>query len=288
MGSGYRWLIQNWDQVWLDGTVVIAYDTDIPVHAWLCHSTEPPNMHLLTKTVRGLRVMGSPYYCFPKQDCFEQDEAGDTLHHTFTWPGWYVCLWQWFFFKATVAGVWTPTQWGIFKKHKEEAPPLVPTKQFECFPPTNFTLRVDKWNFCGTTFILNDRILLSHVVAYLQRNLTFPATTVCASIYHTAADGRPWGLPLVSKTVDVSNIVRQPRWEAVTFEFDERILLDAGRRYIMWLTAVDGWPYHEIHFRCYMANACPNTFLVRYRGDIDQWYFYPDYDGTFQVWGEIR
>lgn len=117
MGSGYRWLIQNYLQTWLNSTCQITFDTDVAVHAWLCHSTEPPNMHLLTKTVRGLRVMGSPYYCFLKQDCFEQDEAGDTLTHTFTWPGWYTCLWQWFFFKATVAGVWTPTQWGIFKKH---------------------------------------------------------------------------------------------------------------------------------------------------------------------------
>lgn len=117
MGSGYRWLVQNWKQGWADSTAVISFDTDFAVHAWLRYTDKPPRMHLKSKTVRGLRVMWDPYYCFVAWTDLEQLEAGDTLHHTFNWPSWYDCLWQWFYFWATLAGQITPTQWGILKKH---------------------------------------------------------------------------------------------------------------------------------------------------------------------------
>lgn len=117
MGSGFRWIIQNWKQAWANSIAVISFDTDLAVHAWLRYTDRKPRMHLLTKTVRGLRVMGSPYYCFVAWWEIEQLEAGDTLHHTFNWPGWYDCLWQWFYFWASIAGETTPSQWGIFKKH---------------------------------------------------------------------------------------------------------------------------------------------------------------------------
>ncbi|GAH51734.1 unnamed protein product, partial [marine sediment metagenome] len=117
MGSGFRWIIQNWKQAWANSIAVISFDTDIAVHAWLRYTDKAPRMHLLSKTVRGLRKMSDPYYCFVAWKDLEQIEAGDTLHHTFNWPGWYTCLWQWFYFWSTLAGQITPSQWGIFKKH---------------------------------------------------------------------------------------------------------------------------------------------------------------------------
>ncbi len=117
MASGVRWLIQDYLQTWTDHTVVITFTTDRPVHAWLRWTAEPPDMHLLSATVRGWTSMKDPYYCFDVYQDIEQDEPGDTLQHTFQWPGWYHCLTRWFYFWATSGADITPTQWGIFSKH---------------------------------------------------------------------------------------------------------------------------------------------------------------------------
>lgn len=117
MVYGVRWLISNYSQTWLDGTCQIEFDTDRDVHVWLRWTETPPLMHLQSLVRRGLGMMKDPYYCFVVYQDIEQQEAGDTTHHTFTWPSWYDCLWRWFYFWATQARVRTPTQWGIFKKH---------------------------------------------------------------------------------------------------------------------------------------------------------------------------
>ena len=117
MVYGVRWLISNYSQTWLNGTCLISFDTDRPVHVWLRWTEKPPLMHLQSLVRRGLGVMKDPYYCFTVYQDIEQNEAGDTLHHTFSWPSWYDCLTRWFLFWGTTGGVKTPTQWGIFSKH---------------------------------------------------------------------------------------------------------------------------------------------------------------------------
>ncbi len=117
MAFGVRWLIAGYSQTWLNGTVVVHFDTDRPVHVWLRWTDTPPLMHLQSLEHRGLTKMSDPYYCFVAYWEIEQDEAGDSLQHTFTWPGWVDCNWRWFLFWATASGQTTPTQWGIFSKH---------------------------------------------------------------------------------------------------------------------------------------------------------------------------
>lgn len=117
MASGYRWLLQNYLQTWLNATCEITFNTDIAVHAFLRYTDTPPRMHLTSLKKRGLFLMKDPYYCFVAWQEIEQTEAGDTLSHTFSWPGWSHCLTQWFYFRAEIASVPTPTQWGIFNKH---------------------------------------------------------------------------------------------------------------------------------------------------------------------------
>lgn len=116
MGSGLRWLVLNYQQTWVDNTMVITFETDIPTHIWLRHTDTPPLMHLKSLRKRGLALMKDPYYCFVAWQEIEQVEAGDTLSHTFTWPDWYYGFEEWFYFRSEVAGEASPTQWGIFHK----------------------------------------------------------------------------------------------------------------------------------------------------------------------------
>ncbi len=73
---------------WTDGTLVVQIDTDLPAHAWLRWTDHPEWVHLRGELKRGALYMADPKYCFVAWHEVEQDEAGDTLHHTFTFDGW--------------------------------------------------------------------------------------------------------------------------------------------------------------------------------------------------------
>ncbi|GAI08749.1 unnamed protein product, partial [marine sediment metagenome] len=56
-------------------------------------------------------------FCFVVFEDLEQDEAGDTLTHTFTWHGWETCQVRWFYFWATSEGEKMKSTSPIFSKH---------------------------------------------------------------------------------------------------------------------------------------------------------------------------
>jgi len=98
-------------------TLTVTLYTDVPVHLTLWWTAISPHLHLRPEEARGLRKLGLPDFCFVERFAIEQNEAGDTTTHTFTWPGWSPCLTRYFLFHGTYEGTPSPSNTAIFTFH---------------------------------------------------------------------------------------------------------------------------------------------------------------------------
>lgn len=64
----------------------VLVTTDVPCHLWLRWTNFQPRRHPRTRVLRGLPVVGDVYYCFVGYYDIEQQQAGDTLVHSFCVP----------------------------------------------------------------------------------------------------------------------------------------------------------------------------------------------------------
>lgn len=67
------------------------------------------------------------YFCFDVYEDNEQEEAGDTITHTFIKPDWPVCQTRFFYFHGRIDGEPSPSTTAIFKQHHAE-PPVPPVE----------------------------------------------------------------------------------------------------------------------------------------------------------------
>jgi len=98
------WLITAIEQAYISGGFQITIDTDVACHCWLRYTDIKPQIHFEPKRRRGIQIYTDYRFCFVAYHDLEQDEAGDTYHHTFTWTGWEVCNFKYFYFWATSWG----------------------------------------------------------------------------------------------------------------------------------------------------------------------------------------
>ncbi len=83
-----RFLIINYAHSWQGDTLFIAVATDVPCHLYLRWTDVEEQVHIREKLLRGLMVLGNPKFCFVEWAEVEQNEAGDTLNHTFNFATW--------------------------------------------------------------------------------------------------------------------------------------------------------------------------------------------------------
>ncbi|MBA7581625.1 hypothetical protein ES708_23533 [subsurface metagenome] len=103
----------------------ITLISDIPSHLYMRWSIAKPRIHDKPVYRRGLFMHGDRYFCFTVYQDNEQEEAGDTLSHTFIKHDWPHCSTRYFYFWGEVSGVACQSTTAIFKLHfqKEKAPP---------------------------------------------------------------------------------------------------------------------------------------------------------------------
>ena len=103
----------------------ITLITDVPSHLYMRWSINPPRIHDKPVYRRGIFMHGDRYFCFTVYQDNEQEEAGDTLSHTFIKHDWPHCSTRYFYFWGEVSGVACQSTTAIFKLHfeKEKAPP---------------------------------------------------------------------------------------------------------------------------------------------------------------------
>ena len=111
--------------------VTLQCRTDIPCHCWARVSPVKPKIHRVSRTKRGLSMPEEYYFCFVAYVDIEQNEAGDTLDHTFTCPDWPYCTTKYFYFfgkQGTVFSKSTSAWWPHHNRNKQPAWSLLLTE----------------------------------------------------------------------------------------------------------------------------------------------------------------
>jgi len=125
-----KWFVNTIDQTLTASGYRIVIQTDVPCHLWMRWTVIPPQEHLIQRTKRGLPLMLEKYYCFDVYEDNEQEEAGDTLEHTFIKEPWPICETRYFYFQGQIAGTPSPSTSNIFSKHRIQPPPAPITAYF--------------------------------------------------------------------------------------------------------------------------------------------------------------
>ncbi len=118
---------------YLDDGYTIVATTDVPCHLYCRMTLEEPWKHVLPAYRRGLRMTGDIRFCFTVFEDNDQEEAGDTLTHTYIKPDWPFCQHRWFYFVGEIAGAPVVSETAIFEFHFPAPPPEPPPpilKQF--------------------------------------------------------------------------------------------------------------------------------------------------------------
>ena len=95
----------------------ITVTTDIACHLYMRWTRVKPQKHIIPMYLRGIYMHGDTYFCFVAYTDNEQEEAGDTLIHTFVKRSWPVCETRWFHFWGSEAGIVSPSTTAIFELH---------------------------------------------------------------------------------------------------------------------------------------------------------------------------
>lgn len=184
--------------------VEITVFTFEPCHLWLRYTTKEPQEHLVPVIKRGLATHQHKRFCFVVYKDLEQNEAGDTLTHTFTIEPWPHCQTRYFYFYGSIGGDPSPSTSAIFSYHRVyTAPP----------PPIVFEWDI-KWGstkyrtFTYTQWELSDFVAISnHTVTEIQLWL---------SKY-----GNPLPGQLRLYPVDVLNFPTGPAYFIVSFDWND-------------------------------------------------------------------
>ncbi|MBA7677018.1 hypothetical protein ES703_85266 [subsurface metagenome] len=91
--------------------------TDSPCHLYLRWTLEKPRTHKDPILRRGVYFPEKVRFCFVEYHDNEQEEAADTLAHTFLKQEWPVCETRYFYFWGTVGAEPSPSESPLFTKH---------------------------------------------------------------------------------------------------------------------------------------------------------------------------
>lgn len=143
MPDNFYWALLDLLYEYLDDGYKFTAQTDVPCHLWCRMTTIEPQKHIIPSGERGTYLTGKVRFCFVVYEDNEQDEAGDTLIHTFYKHPWQVCVTKWFYFIGTIGGVSSPSETAIFQFHFPAPPPAPPPPLTRLFlvQATNASIR---------------------------------------------------------------------------------------------------------------------------------------------------
>ncbi len=95
----------------------ITVTSNIPCHLFMRYSTVEPQIHDIPRYIRGIFLHGDRYFCFVAFHDNEQEEAGDTVVHTFIKRPWPICERRYFYFWGSVGRQTSVSTTAIFSLH---------------------------------------------------------------------------------------------------------------------------------------------------------------------------
>ncbi|MBA7527401.1 hypothetical protein ES705_19577 [subsurface metagenome] len=96
------------------GNIVTA-TSDVPAHLWLRLTHVPPRIHSKPVLRRGMWLNDDVRFCFDVFHDIEQDQAGDTLEHTFTISPCESDFQFWYYLWGYVGGILSPSTSAILE-----------------------------------------------------------------------------------------------------------------------------------------------------------------------------
>jgi len=120
-----HWALLDLHYDYLTDGFKLTATTDVPCHLFCRMTAIPPRKHVLPSSRRGTRFTGDIRFCFVVFEDNEQEEAGDTLSHTWEKRQWPVCETRWFYFVGTQGETPSVSETAIFKLHFTKLPPLM-------------------------------------------------------------------------------------------------------------------------------------------------------------------
>lgn len=120
MVSTTNWTLTDLYHTFLDDVLYVHAITDVPVHLELCATKKKPDEHKHRTQKRGMDWYVDIKYCFVEYTCYDQKEAGDTLHHNWELADWPVSSFRWYIMRGTMAGQPSPSNTPIFRRERQE------------------------------------------------------------------------------------------------------------------------------------------------------------------------
>lgn len=120
------------DQVGQGANITVT--TDIQCHLYMRWTMQPPRTHKDPLYRRGAWFPEKVRFCFVEYEDNEQEEAGDTLIHTFIKTPWPYCQCRYFYFWGKVGETVCKSDTPCFQLHMNcaEAPPTVTLQSNDC------------------------------------------------------------------------------------------------------------------------------------------------------------
>jgi len=174
------------DQYLYEDGYKIIIQTDVACHLWMRWTLVEPQEHPITVFRRGVAFRADKYFCFDVYEDNEQEEAGDTLLHTFIKSPWQHCETRYFYFHGSVAGVASKSTSPIFKKHR-----FIPQYEelLEHLEPPQPDLELQFAGYYGAqSFELVKLSLITRVAFYLRKMTDFNSGDLIYEIREDDAD----------------------------------------------------------------------------------------------------
>lgn len=118
-----RWFVKSIFFTVTTTGVKIVIVTDTACHLYMRWSLHEPWYHRIPVTRRGVEFLADNRICFTVYEDNEQEEAGDTLEHTFIKEPWAHCETRYFYFHGTIAGIASVSTSPIYAYHRIYTPP---------------------------------------------------------------------------------------------------------------------------------------------------------------------
>lgn len=122
MASVTRFLVLSHEVTWVGSVATIVVTTNVECHLTCRYTYKPLLVHNSANTARGVRVLDNPDYCFTSFREVEQDQAGDTTIHTFSFGEFGQGEERWWVFVGSIAGVVSVSQSPVFNYKYESSP----------------------------------------------------------------------------------------------------------------------------------------------------------------------
>ncbi|MBA7521989.1 hypothetical protein ES705_14101 [subsurface metagenome] len=93
--------------------------TDVPAHLYVRLSSQKPRVHRKPSLRRGVQFAEDVRFCFTVFEDNEQEEAGDTLEHTWNKPAWPFCTIKYLYLFGSIDGEICPSTTAPMSYHND-------------------------------------------------------------------------------------------------------------------------------------------------------------------------